>query len=285
MSTGSKFNRFNATLILCVLALCVGSLNATDTPPHSTTTHTKKTKKPQQPQLPPLPSGPTGRPVPQVPLDSIKPIAPQVSFQNGQLTIDAPNSTLGDILRAVKKQTGADIEIPDAQDRVVTHLGPGPARAVVAELLNGSKFNYVLLGSPEDANALTRIVLVAKSGSDNAGPNNPGPNNNNPTADNAGGPPRPRRAIAPPQEPEANDDANDDTSTADDNNNNNNNEQPQPAETAEQPANQGDQPTVKTPQQMLQEMQQRQMQFQQQQQNGGQPPTPGSGSPPQSQQN
>jgi hypothetical protein len=278
MSTGSKFNRRNGVFILCVLALCAGGLYATDTPPHNTTTHTKKTKKPQQPQLPPLPSGPTGRPVPQVPLDSIKPIAPQVSFQNGQLTIDAPNSTLGDILRAVKKQTGADIEIPDAQDRVVTHLGPGPARVIVAELLNGSKFNYVLLGSPEDANALTRIVLVAKSGSDNGGPNN--------AESPGGGPPRPgpqsARATPPPPEPEANDDASDDANNADDNNN----EQPQPAEAAEQPANQGDQPTVKTPQQMLQEMQQRQMQFQQQQQqNGGQPPTPGPGTPPQSQQN
>jgi hypothetical protein len=277
MSTGSKFNRRNGVFILCVLALCAGGLYATDTPPHSTTTHTKKKKKPQQPQLPPLPSGPTGRPVPQVPLDSIKPIAPQVSFQNGQLTIDAPNSTLGDILRAVKKQTGADIEIPDAQDRVVTHLGPGPARVIVAELLNGSKFNYVLLGSPEDANALTRIVLVAKSGSDNGGPNN--------AESPGGGPPRPgpqsARATPPPPEPEA-DDASDDNNNADDNNN----EQPQPAEAAEQPANQGDQPTVKTPQQMLQEMQQRQMQFQQQQQqNGGQPPTPGPGAPPQSQQN
>jgi hypothetical protein len=277
MSTGSKFNRRNGVFILCVLALCAGGLYATDTPPHSTTTHTKKKKKPQQPQLPPLPSGPTGRPVPQVPLDSIKPIAPQVSFQNGQLTIDAPNSTLGDILRAVKKQTGADIEIPDAQDRVVTHLGPGPARVIVDELLNGSKFNYVLLGSPEDANALTRIVLVAKSGSDNGGPNN--------AESPGGGPPRPgpqsARATPPPPEPEA-DDASDDNNNADDNNN----EQPQPAEAAEQPANQGDQPTVKTPQQMLQEMQQRQMQFQQQQQqNGGQPPTPGPGAPPQSQQN
>jgi hypothetical protein len=273
MSTGSRFNRVNGVLLLCALASCAGSLNAADTPPHSTTTHTKKIKKPQQPQLPPLPSGPTGRPVPQVPLDSIKPIAPQVSFQNGQLTIDAPNSTLGDILRAVKKQTGAEIEIPDAQDRVVTHLGPGPARAVVAELLNGSKFNYVLLGSPEDANALTRIVLVAKSGPDT-----------NPAADNPGGPPHPgpqsARATPPPPDQDANDDANDDANNADDNNN----EQPPPVEAAEQPANQGDQPTVKTPQQMLQEMQQRQMQFQQQQQqNGGQPPAPGPGAAPQPQ--
>jgi hypothetical protein len=263
MSTGSMFKRLGGVFVLCAVTLCVGTLNAVDTASaRSNSTH-KKAKK-QQPQLPALPSGPTG-PVPQVPLDSIKPVAPQVSFQNGQLTIVAPNSTLGDILRAVRKQTGAEIEIPDAQDRVVTHLGPGPARAVVAELLNGSRFNYVLLGSPEDPNQLTRVVLVAKSTPDNAGSNNPG-------AQTA-------HATPPPQQETAQDadaDASDDNNNADDNM-----EQPQPpAEPAEQPAEQNG---AKTPQQMLQEMQQRQLQFQQQlqqQQQSGQPPMPGPGVPP-----
>ena len=34
----------------------------------------------------------------------------------------------------------------------------------MAELLNGSRFNYVLLGSPADSAVLTRVVLVAKTG-------------------------------------------------------------------------------------------------------------------------
>ena len=33
---------------------------------------------------------------------------------------------------------------------------------MLAELLNGSRFNFVLLGSPSDETALTRVVLVAK---------------------------------------------------------------------------------------------------------------------------
>ena len=128
----------------------------------------RKTKKP--PQLPDLPSGPTGRPVPAIPLDSMAPVAPQVSYQNSQLTIVAPNSTLADILRAVKKQTGAEIDVPAAPERVVTHLGPGPAREVLAELLNGSRFNYVLLGSSVDNAALARVVLVVKTGPDSVSP-------------------------------------------------------------------------------------------------------------------
>jgi hypothetical protein len=258
MGTGSKFKKLSIVFVLCAVGLSLGTLQATDATSTHRTTHSKKTKKPE---LPPLPSGPTGQPVPQLPLDSIKPVAPQVSFQNGQLTIVAPNSTLGDILRAVHKQTGAEIDIPDAPDRVVTNLGPGPARAVVAELLNGSRFNYVLLGSPVDANLLTRVVLVAKSGPDNPAPSKPG------------GQPGTQADSKPSQDAaqDASDaDAPDDNSSADEVI-----EQP-PAEAADQPA--GDQPAVKTPQQMLQEMQQRQMQFQQQQQQlqqGAQPPTPG----------
>jgi hypothetical protein len=251
MSTGWKFGKW-----VGIVVLCLGCVSAADT-----TKHQKKTKKPE---LAPLPSGPTGRPVPQVPLDSMKPVAPQVTYQNGQLTIVAPNSTLGDILRAVKKQTGAEIEIPEATERVVTHLGPGPARDVMAELLNGSRFNYVLLGSPEDSSLLTRVVLVAKTVPDNAKPNQPGQ------------PPVAQARPEPQQEmaQDANDaDAQDDNSADD----NSEPAQPMPAE-AEQP-NQSDQNGPKSPQQLLQEMQQRQMQLQQQQP-PGQPPIPGQGMPP-----
>ena len=102
--------------------------------------------------------------MPQIPLDSIPAVAPEVTYENGLLTIVAPNSTLGDILRSVRKQTAAEIDIPtSATERVATRLGPAPAREVMAELLNGSRFNYILLGSPANANALVRVVLVAKT--------------------------------------------------------------------------------------------------------------------------
>lgn len=238
MSTGWKFAK-----LVGMVVLCLGSLSLADTP------HTQhKTKKPVP--LPPLPSGPTGRPVPQVPLESIKPVPPQVSYQNGQLTIVAPNSTLGDILRAVRKQTGADIEIPDATERVVTRIGPGTAREVMAELLNGSRFNYVLLGSPEDANQLTRVVLVAKAGADKPA---------SPVAQDPNG------AEPPPEVAQDNNDADAPEETPEDNT-----AERQPEE-AEQPVTPPEPPGVKTPQQMLQEMQQRQLQqLQQQQQPPGQ---------------
>jgi hypothetical protein len=197
-----------------------------------------------------------------IPLDSIAPVAPQVSYQNAQLTIVAPNSTLGDILRAVRKQTGAEIEIPIAPERVVTHLGPGPARDVLAELLNGSRFNYVLLGSAANDATLTRVVLVAKTAPDSA-THNPGSEQPQPGIAQAGGMPQ----QMPP-------DANETEATADDPGTDENGDQaPAAAEAEQQQVASPDQPGVKTPQQLLQEMQQRQLQMQQQP--GAQPPVPG----------
>lgn len=260
MSTGTGFLKAAGVAVLCLgsaVSVFAGSEHGQ--------------RKPKKPQPPPLASGPTG-PVPQVPLDSISPMPPTVSYENGQLTIVAPNSTLGDILRAVKKQTGAEIEIPTAGDRVVTHLGPGPARDVMAELLNGSRFNYVILGSPEDSKVLTHIVLVPKS------PDTASANNNNIVAQQ---PPQQQAMMQPgnmaPPPQEIVQDAQEGDQTAEENADD---AAPDQA-TAE--AEQQQQPTdpngVKTPQQMLQEMQQRQMQLQQNQA-PGQPPIPGTGLPP-----
>jgi len=89
--------------------------------------------------------------------------APLVIYLNGKLSISAKNSTLGDVLRAVAAKTGAAIDVPDnANERVVSQLGPGLARDVMASLLNGSQFNYVMVGTENDPNAVARVVLTAK---------------------------------------------------------------------------------------------------------------------------
>jgi hypothetical protein len=267
MSTGSKLKITMAVLLSSALLgegmpALASPLAAQDQLP-SRKSHNSRKKQAEPP--PPLPSGPTGRPVPPMPLDAMSAVPPQVIYENSQLTINAPNSTLADILRAVRKQTGAEIEVPSAPERVVTHLGPGPAREVLAELLNGSRFNYVLLGSPSDETALTRVVLVAKGGIQEM----PSPV--------APGTPLPQTQAGVDQpESEAATEANEAEATDENNNADENNDQ-QPAEAEQtQPAEPNG---IKTPQQMLQEMQQRQMQMQQQQQQG-QPPIQGSGMPP-----
>lgn len=262
MSTGWKFKKIAGVMVLCAGILCLGVDSIADT---ATTHGQRKTKK--APQLPDLPSGPTGRPVPAIPLDSMAPVAPQVSYQNSQLTIVAPNSTLADILRAVKKQTGAEIDIPSAPERVVTHLGPGPAREVLAELLNGSRFNYVLLGSSTDNASLARVVLVVKTGPDSVSP----PSGPSIAEQQQLGIVPPGNPISSAQEPapEGND-----ADAAEENADENADQAA--AEAEQQPQPNPDQPGVKTPQEMLQEMQQRQLMLQQQQP-PGQPPVPGNG--------
>lgn len=263
MGTGWKVKKLAGVGVVCVAVLCLGNAAAADEP--QTQRHKQTHKKIKKPAPPPLPSGPTG-PVQQIPLDSIAAVPPQVSYQGSQLTIIAPNSTLADILRAVRKQTGAEIEIPSAPERVVTHLGPGPARDVLADLLNGSRFNYVLLGAPGNEALLTRVLLVPKA--KDAAPTTPNP---------ADAQPGVAQATPPTPEQDASAD-NNDADQADDSNNGDDNAD-QPAEAADQPAAAPDQTGgVKTPQQMLQEMQQRQLQLQQQQP-PGQPPIPGSGVP------
>lgn len=258
MGASFKWKQIRISVPLAVSILCAGSAaadTATPAPAHHPKTqihNQKKAKKPATP-LPPLPNGPTG-PMQQIPLDAMAPVPPQVSYQNSQLTIVAPNSTLADILRAVRKQTGAEIEVPSAPERVATHLGPGPAREVIAELLNGSKFNYVLLGSAVDDSVLTRVVLVAKS-KEAPAINPPGAEPPSP------GTPQPVNIAArQPQDDQAEQNEPDAEDAADDN--------AEPAAAEAQPV-QPDQPP-RTPQQMLQEMQQRQMQMQ-----PGQPPMPG----------
>jgi hypothetical protein len=269
MGARSRWTKLNGTVLITAV-LCLASA--------SSAMPAQSHKKAKKPLPPPLPSGPTG-PVQQIPLDSIAAVAPQVTFQNNQLTIVAQNSTLADILRAVRKQTGAEIDVPAAPERVVTHIGPGPAREVMAELLNGSRFNYVLLGAPGDQNGLTRVVLVAKSGAPDITPNNPQPGEpgSGQGMQQAGMqapgviPPANFNAAQQEAPAEANEEPAEEAAPADDNNNDQNN-----GAEAEQPQ---ENPGIKTPQQMLQEMQQRQLQLQQNQ-TPGQAPIPGSGMPP-----
>jgi len=90
--------------------------------------------------------------------------APLVTYINGKLSVTAKNSTLGDILRAISAKTGASIDIPEgANERVVSQLGPAPAREVMTALLNGSHFNYVMVGSESNPNAVAHVILTAKT--------------------------------------------------------------------------------------------------------------------------
>src|ERR1700681_3322771 len=57
---------------------------------------------------------------------------PEVTLAGGQLTIVARNSTMADVLAAVKQKTGASVEMPASSgERVVGRFGPGAPRDVM----------------------------------------------------------------------------------------------------------------------------------------------------------
>jgi hypothetical protein len=91
-------------------------------------------------------------------------VAPRVSFQNGVLTVDAENSTLGAVLNAIRRQTGAQIDVPPtgANQRVAAHLS-GTPREVIASLLDGSDLGYAIVGAPGNPERVQQVILMTQS--------------------------------------------------------------------------------------------------------------------------
>ena len=94
----------------------------------------------------------------------MSPTPPRVTYQNGLLTIDAQNSTLSQVLRTVQAQTGASVEMPSsaANERVMMQVGPGRPRDVLNTLLNGSKFNYIILGMTDNPGGVQKVILTTR---------------------------------------------------------------------------------------------------------------------------
>jgi hypothetical protein len=109
------------------------------------------------------PSRPTAE---QLPLS-----APQVSYADGQLTITAENSTLTDILTAIRAQMGADIDAPPSTSRehMVVRLGPGPAREVIASLLSWTDYDYVIQAADDDPAGVKSVLVTSRPKKTGAG--------------------------------------------------------------------------------------------------------------------
>lgn len=200
------------------------------------------------------------------------PVAPTVTYQGGQLTIQSNNATLAQVLRSVQAKTGASFDIPASanSDRVVAQLGPGQPRDVLATLLNGSKFNYIILGSPTQPGAVQKLILM--------------PRPSVPTTNTAQTRPSPQ----PQPEAQPEDDYTPPEPVPVEDNSANLPQQPpggfrpgyipnQPNSDQPQPDNGQQQQGAKTPEQLLQElqrMQQQQQQYQQQLNPANQNPQP-----------
>jgi hypothetical protein len=96
------------------------------------------------------------------PLQQLPPIAQNVG---GRLIIHARGQDFASVLQAVGTASGIDIEMPaqSATDPVFIDVGPVSAKEAVVALMDGAKYNYVIMGSRSDPGAVTRIILSERS--------------------------------------------------------------------------------------------------------------------------
>ena len=92
-------------------------------------------------------------------------VAPRISYADGKLTVIAENSTLGDILNSIHNATGMQIESSggNAGERVAAKIGPGTVREVLLAVLEGSHYDYILLGSESNPGNIDKVILTPKS--------------------------------------------------------------------------------------------------------------------------
>lgn len=90
---------------------------------------------------------------------------PQITYEDGQLTIVAENSRLSEVMSALRAAMGADIDLPAsvAGQRIWIRLGPGPARRVLRDLLDNTELDYVIQASDTEVEGIRSVLLTARS--------------------------------------------------------------------------------------------------------------------------
>jgi hypothetical protein len=88
----------------------------------------------------------------------------QIVFTGDTLSIRADNSSLAAILHQVASKSGMQIEGLSGDERVFGTFGPGAPPDVIADLLNGTAYNVVLLGGLSDGAPRQLILTPASHG-------------------------------------------------------------------------------------------------------------------------
>ena len=193
---------------------------------------------------PPAPLPPTPEQMPPTPA--------KITYQNGMLSIESTNARLSDILNGIHNKTGIQFEgMQPGQDRVAGKFGPAPADEVLAGLLRGSRFDYIIIGVPDNPAVVQRVILSPNAGA-GASPATAGaqPPQPSPAEDEENGGEEqgePQEQVQTPQQP------------------------PRPPVPAPQPSGNAG---PKTPEQLVEELKQMQQQQQQQQQQNPNQQTP-----------
>jgi hypothetical protein len=204
-----------------------------------------QTPAPAQPAVSPQPQ--TAPPAAQLPPSMLQQPAREatIQFAGNSLLIHAENSSLLSILHQFAARSGMRLEGLNGDERVFGSFGPGAPRDVLADLLNGTAYNLVMVG--DLSNGAPRELIL--------------------TSTTRGG-----GASIPSATPQSNPD---DSSNDQDNVDNSSTSSEFPSITPAPPETPAPPPGVKTPQQLFEQLQRmRQGQQQQQQQTDQQPQQP-----------
>ncbi|HWZ50284.1 MAG TPA: hypothetical protein VNW54_02355 [Granulicella sp.] len=107
-----------------------------------------------------------------------------VDYVGGKLSVTASDASLNEILQEIARKTGMKVTGRVADERVFGHYGPSTQAAVLAELLDGTGSNMLLVSG---ARGPAELILTPRVG----GPTAPNPNP---------APPRPAEPEAVPEQ-------------------------------------------------------------------------------------
>ena len=125
---------------------------------------------PPQPVLGVAQTAPPEPPKPDWPAND-KPTPAKVTWDTQGLTIQAVNSSLDQILNDIATDTGAKLDGKVGDERVFGTYGPGPARDIISQLLDGTSYNVLMVGD-QGSGTPRQIVLSNR-------PTGPAPANRN----------------------------------------------------------------------------------------------------------
>ena len=113
---------------------------------------------------------PPDPPPPDWPVNN-KAVLASVDWNGRDLSISAANSSLDQILKDVSTATGLKVEGVKDDQRIFGSYGPAPARDVLANLLDGSGYNVLMIGDSGDGTP-RELVLTTKTRVAPGQPNN-----------------------------------------------------------------------------------------------------------------
>ncbi|MGD0789759.1 MAG: hypothetical protein ABR898_17430 [Terracidiphilus sp.] len=130
-----------------------------------------------------------------------RPVEASVVWDSQGLSIDAQNSSLEQILRDFSTATGAKVEGLASDERVFGFYGPGQARDVLSQLLQGSGYNVIMIGDQGQGAPRQIVLSVRQAGAAQPAANHPASSDDDADADEPAPVPQLPQPIPPPFRP------------------------------------------------------------------------------------